>query len=125
MGDVRYLRFALGKIDGELGQPEGELGRFAKLDGPMPVGTELEVDGQRLRVTRVDENQGGCWLGAAQARRDEAAPVVIVSDPTTRDLPPMDATVPNAAPDADAPGDSDGDEPRGRKRRPKKTVAGR
>jgi hypothetical protein len=126
MLDVRYLGIVLGRIEGEL-RAESELGSFVKLSETMPVGTVVEAGGARYLVRRVDENEGGCWLRSSTVK--DAVPVAIAPDLTVREAPPPEAladAIPAATPDA-TPTETSGpsDEPRGRKRKNRKTTFGR
>jgi hypothetical protein len=129
MSDVRYFGFSLATIDRE--ERRGPLGRFLALAEPMPVGTELEVDGERVRVTRVEETEGGSWARAG----GEAVPTAVPIDATVREVP-ADATTAHAEPASseaagETPPEPEPSKPNddgsrgGRKRRNKKTVMGR
>jgi hypothetical protein len=122
MLDVRYLGIVLGRIEGEP-RAESDLGSFVKLAEPMPVGTVVEVGGARYLVRRVDENAGGFWLRSSTMK--DAVPMAIAPDLTVREAPPP-AALADAIPEA-APTETSGpnDEPRGRKRKNRKTTFGR
>jgi hypothetical protein len=122
MLDVRYLGIVLGRIEGEL-RAESDLGSFVKLAEPMPVGTVVEAGGARYLVRRVDENEAGCWLRSSALK--DAVPVAIAPDLTVREAPPPEALA-DAIPEA-TPTETSGpsDEPRGRKRKNRKTTFGR
>jgi hypothetical protein len=121
MLDVRYLGIVLGRIDGEP-RTGSALGGFVKLAEPMPVGTLVEAGGARYLVSRVDENEGGCWLRSSAMK--DAVPVAISPDLTVRDASP--SAMADAAPEETAAEPSGpGDEPRGRKRKNRKTTVGR
>ena len=137
MPQVRYLGFSVGEAGADHARSDEALGRFVALPEPLPVGTELELAGERLRGTRVDEAAGGFWAMPTGQRVATPAPEPVAAERTVPSAPPVEMTAqpspPAEAAEADAEdaapqpvpegGDTSG---RGkRKRRNRKTVLGR
>ena len=128
MPQIRYMGMVLGELD-DASPRDARLGRFVAMTEPMPVGTVVELDSARLRITRAEEGQHpGCWLSP------DATPSVVVderptiptmsvipmlSDDQSKEISILPATE-DAVPEPIEPAD-----PKKRQRRRGKTVVGR
>lgn len=143
MPQVRYLGFTVGegRFDGD--RSDGDA-RFVAFAEPLPVGSWIELDGIRQRITRVEEGQNaGFWVLPEGAQRP-AAPVQIEPETTAPSAPPIEMTAEPEGPEdgapvavadsaegaADASPEPTSDEPSSggrskKKRKNRKTVLGR
>lgn len=103
MPQLRY--FGIDHAEGAIDPARADLrlGQFVAWAEPLPVGTEVELDGVPYRVTRVDEGLApGVWLLADnQTMRD--IPLHLENTPTAPSPPPVivsDVTMPPPAPAA-------------------------
>jgi hypothetical protein len=141
MAQVRYLGFSVGNAQLD-GRSDDSLGRFVAIGEPMPVGTEVELDGIAMRITRVDEAANGFWARPLAAA---ATPLPVEAEATTPTAPPAEMTAaPAGAANEEAPEPAGEGVPepvaeavpeptpeegnsgrKGRRRRGRKTVLGR
>jgi hypothetical protein len=139
MPQVRYLGFTVGEGNFDGDRSDGDA-RFLVFAEPMPVGSMIEVDGLRQRITRVEEGaNGGFWVLPEGGKR--AAPVQVEPETTVPSAPPVEMTAEPEGPEDGAPeaiGDATAeaapeptsDEPSSggrskKKRKNRKTVVGR
>ncbi len=138
MAEVRYFGMLVTQNEVDAARSDAAVGRFVPFAEPLPVGTQIEIDGAAHRVTRVDEGLSpGCWV-LPEGVRAGAAPQAIEAEQTTPTPPPAEAlaaasseAVPEAVPEAvtagppsEPPSPDEGGGGK-RKRRPKKTMMGR
>jgi hypothetical protein len=98
MAQVRYLGFSVGNVQLD-DRSDDALGRFVALGEPMPVGTEIELDGVAMRITRVDESAHGFWARPlAAGAMPLAVPATPLAVPATPQPIESEATVPTASP---------------------------